>query len=97
MQNVYVIFTRGDVNLKLRKYEFSEILFMEFFLVSLAVTNLDSYLVFLRKRNARFTVKALLDSNEVVLEPDAAFILDGSIKVIKNILDGTKRFIRFYK
>ena len=65
--------------------------------VSLAVTNLESYLVFLRKRTARFTIKALLDSNEVVLEPDAAFILDGSIKVIKNILDGTRRFVRFYR
>ena len=65
--------------------------------MSLAVTNLESYLVFLRKRTARFTIKALLDSNEVVLEPDAAFILDGSIKVIKNVLDGTKRFVRFYR
>jgi hypothetical protein len=61
------------------------------------VTNLEAYLIFLRKRTARFTVKALLDSNEVVLEPDAACILDGSIKVIKNILDGTKRFVRFYR
>ena len=59
--------------------------------------NLDGYSQFLRLRSSRFTIKALLHLNEVILEPDAASIMNGTVRVIRNMLDGTKKFVRFYR
>ena len=64
---------------------------------TLITNNLEIYSQFLRTKSSRFTIKALLHQNEVILEPDAATILNGTIRVIRNMLDGTKRFIRFYR
>ena len=64
---------------------------------ALITNNLDIYSQFLRTRASRFTIKALLHLNEVILEPDAASIMNGTIRVIRNMLDGTKKFVRFYR
>ena len=64
---------------------------------TLITNNLDIYSQFLRTKSSRFTIKALLYQNEVILEPDAAGILNGTIRVIRNMLDGTKKFVRFYR
>ena len=32
-----------------------------------------------------------------MLQPDAPTIINGTIKVVQNIVDGTKRFCRYYK
>ena len=78
-----------------------ETIFIIYFLLTLLATlitnNLDIYSQFLRTRASRFTIKALLHLNEVILEPDAATIMNGTIRVIRNMLDGTKMFVRFYR
>ena len=68
-----------------------------YFTATLISNNLDGYSQFLRLRSSRFTIKALLHLNEVILEPDAASIMNGTVRVIRNMLDGTKKFVRFYR
>ena len=68
-----------------------------YIIATLITNNLDIYSQFLRTRASRFTIKALLHLNEVILEPDAASIMNGTIRVIRNMLDGTKKFVRFYR
>ena len=70
---------------------------LSIFSATLITNNLDIYSQFLRTRASRFTIKALLHLNEVILEPDAATIMNGTIRVIRNMLDGTKMFVRFYR
>ena len=43
-----------------------------------------------------YTICAVLQSNDVSLSPDAASIVEGSLAVVKCIIEGTKKFIRFY-
>ena len=61
------------------------------------VSNLEIYSQALRTRTPKFTIKALLLQNEVVLQPDASTIVNGIVKVVQNIVDGTKRFVRYYR
>jgi dynein heavy chain len=63
----------------------------------MTTSNLEEYSQFLRTKSHRFTIRSLLHQNDVILEPDAAFILDGAIRVVRNLIDGTKRFVRFYR
>ena len=80
---------------KLNEYSYSHFIF--YIIATLITNNLDIYSLFLRTRASRFTIKALLHLNEVILEPDAASIMNGTIRVIRNMLDGTKKFVRFYR
>ena len=59
--------------------------------------NLEEYSQFLRQKTPQFTLRSLLQMNDVILEPEAAFVLDGAVKVVRNMLQNTKRFVRFYK
>ena len=59
--------------------------------------NLEDYSQFLRQKAPQFTLRALLLNNDVVLEPEAAFVLDGAVNVVKKMIENTKRFVRFYK
>ena len=45
---------------------------------------------------AAYTIRAVLQSNDVSLSPDAAAIVEGSIAVVRGIIEGTKKFVRFY-
>ena len=45
----------------------------------LVVSNLEIYSQALRSKRPRFTIKALLQDNEVVLQPDAPTIINGTI------------------
>ena len=35
--------------------------------------------------------------NEVIIEPEAAFVIDGAINVVRRMVENTKRFVRFYR
>ena len=43
-----------------------------------------------------YTICAVLQSNDVSLSPDAASIVEGSLSVVRSIIEGTKKFVRFY-
>ena len=43
-----------------------------------------------------YTIRAILQSNDVSLSPDAASIVEGSLAVVRSIIEGTKKFVRFY-
>ena len=59
--------------------------------------NLEEYSQFLRQKSPQFTIRSVLQQNEVIIEPDAAFVLDGAINVVRQMVDNTKRFVRFYR
>lgn len=59
--------------------------------------NLEEYSQFLRRKAPQFTIRSVLFLNEVIIEPDAAFVLDGAINVVKQMVENTKRFVRFYR
>ncbi len=65
--------------------------------VEMTTANLETYSNFLRTKSPRFAIRSLLQMNDVVLDPEASVVLDGSIRVVRNLIDGTKRFVRFYK
>ena len=74
-----------------------ELICSVFIPAQLVISNLEIYSQALRSKRPRFTIKALLQDNEVVLQPDAPTIINGTIKVVQNIVEGTKRFVRYYK
>ncbi len=59
--------------------------------------NLDEYSQFLRRKSPQFTIRSVLQQNEVIIEPDAAFVIDGAISVVRRMVENTKRFVRFYR
>ena len=59
--------------------------------------NLESYSSFLRQKFPQFTIRSKLVQNDVIIEPEASFVLDGAIKVVKHMVENTRRFVRFYK
>ena len=59
--------------------------------------NLEEYSQFLRQKSPQFTLRSLLQSNDVILEPEASFVLDGAVRVVRNMVENTKRFVRYYK
>ena len=65
--------------------------------VEMTTSNLEKYSRFLRTKSPRFALRSLLQMSDVVLDPEASTILDGSIRVVRNLIDGTKRFVRYYK
>jgi hypothetical protein len=70
--------------------------------VAMVLRNLDVYMELLDQRyqtasTAAYSIKAVLQSNEVTLDPDAASIVEGSLAIVKGIIEGTKQFVRFYR
>ena len=59
--------------------------------------NLEEYSSFLRQKCPQFTIRSKLVQNDVIIEPEASFVLDGAIKVVKHMVENTRRFVRFYK
>ena len=59
--------------------------------------SLEEYSQFLRRKSPQFTIRSVLLQNDVIIEPEAAFVLDGSINVVKKMVANTKRFVRFYR
>ena len=59
--------------------------------------NLEEYSQFLRRKAPQFTIRSVLLQNEVIIEPEAAFVIDGAINVVRRMVENTKRFVRFYR
>ena len=59
--------------------------------------NLEEYSQFLRRKAPQFTIRSVLQQNEVIIEPEAAFVIDGAINVVRRMVENTKRFVRFYR
>ena len=65
--------------------------------VTMVLRNLDVYIALLDQRHPVYSVRVILQSKEVTLVPDSASIIQGSLLVVKAIIEGTKKFIRFYR
>ncbi len=66
--------------------------------VQMTLSNLDAYCGLLLRESPEdspcSTVQTLLRGAEIVLEPDAASIVEGSLTVVKGIIEGSKKFVR---
>ena len=68
-----------------------------FYLAEMTSRNLEEYSQFLRRKAPQFTIRSVLMQNEVIIEPEAAFVIDGAINVVRRMVENTKRFVRFYR
>ena len=68
-----------------------------FYLAEMTSRNLEEYSQFLRRKAPQFTIRSVLQQNEVIIEPEAAFVIDGAINVVRRMVENTKRFVRFYR
>ena len=67
------------------------------YLAEMTSRNLEEYSQFLRRKAPQFTIRSVLQQNEVIIEPEAAFVIDGAINVVRRMVENTKRFVRFYR
>ncbi|XP_071749938.1 dynein axonemal heavy chain 10 [Lepeophtheirus salmonis] len=63
----------------------------------LLLSNLDRYKEFIESRDPRFYIETILVDNNVSTDPSAPKVLDVMVGVIKEILEATKMFPRYYK
>ena len=65
--------------------------------VQMTLSNLDSFSALLLRASTSSpcsTIQTLLRGKEIVLDPDAASIVEGSLTVVKAIIEGSKKFVR---
>ncbi len=65
--------------------------------VEMTINNLDLYFALLKRQTNDFPcaiVEILLRGSEIVLDPDAPTVVEGCLTIVKNIIEGSKKFIR---
>ncbi len=65
--------------------------------VEMILSNLDAYSDLLLRKSPDLpcsVVETLLRGSEIVLEPDAPSIVQGSLTIIRDIIEGSKKFVR---
>jgi hypothetical protein len=65
--------------------------------VNVVLVNLDAYVEMLTEKGPCYVINAVLQSNDISLEPDSANVIEGIMDVAKRIILGTKRFVRVYR
>ena len=64
---------------------------------NLVKVNLDDFFMLIESTTPLFSVEVVLQNMNVAISPSEQLIMKGIITIIKNLLDGTKRFIRWGK
>ena len=66
--------------------------------VKMTLANLEAYLTVLNGDDgSRCIVKCILFFTEITLEPDAPSIVEGSLLIVRGIIEGSKQFVRHHR
>ncbi len=65
--------------------------------VEMTIRNLNLYHQLLGTEDSHSVIRVQLQGNEIALEPDGASIIEGSLLIIKGIIESSKKFVRKYK
>ena len=87
----------GKLYFSLEQKKIYILMIFTFYLAEMTSRNLEEYSQFLRRKAPQFTIRSVLQQNEVIIEPEAAFVIDGAINVVRRMVENTKRFVRFYR
>lgn len=65
--------------------------------VAMILDNLEDFSHLVSGSKPFFSVRTVLNNVDVTLDPDAPSLVEGLLLIVKAMLEGSKRFIRFYR